>query len=126
MTTTPKTARGSHMVKTQTEGHVLSMLNRHTGEVFLSVDLDKIPQESLHKFAIHGMTQNLLDSSNKLEGEARVRHLQEQAAIVQAGGWASAPREVNLESAKARMLAALVASGKSPEEAATLLALLKV
>ena len=41
--------------------------------------------------ARHGITQNLLDSSNKLEGDARVDFIRQQCKVVQSGGWASAP-----------------------------------
>lgn len=45
------------------------------------------------KAACHGYTQNMLDSSNKLEGNERVAYVRKTCAIVQAGGWASAPMD---------------------------------
>lgn len=55
------------------------------------VDVRKMTPDTLHRAARHGVTQNLLDASNKLEGNARVAFIKAQCAIVQQGGWASAP-----------------------------------
>jgi len=41
--------------------------------------------------AVHGVTQNILDASNKLEGDERVAFIRKACTIVQSGGWASAP-----------------------------------
>lgn len=41
--------------------------------------------------AMHGWTQNLLDSSNKLEGDARVDFIRKGCETINAGGWVSAP-----------------------------------
>ena len=56
------------------------------------------PDSPIVKAAVHGITQNILDSSNKLEGDERVAFVRKACATVQAGGWASAP----VDEAKAR------------------------
>jgi hypothetical protein len=109
--------RGIQLLKSETEGSVLRIFDRRNGAFVAAVDVAKLPAASLDRAALHGITQNLMDSSNKLEGDARIAHIKAQAEIVQAGGWASAPVEVNIEAAKAKMIAALVASGKSAAEA---------
>jgi hypothetical protein len=43
--------------------------------------------------AVHGYTQNVLDSSNKLDGQARVDFIAKACKQIQAGGWASAPTD---------------------------------
>lgn len=45
--------------------------------------------------AIHGWTQNLLDSSNKLEGDARVAFVKAGCETIKGGGWVSAPVDEN-------------------------------
>lgn len=113
--------RGIQLIRTFTEGSKVRFYDRREEDVqkafIAEVDVAELGESALYRAALHGITQNLLDSSNKLTGDERVRHIAEQANIVQAGGWASAPSEVNIESAKAKMIAALVAMGKSPEEA---------
>ena len=49
------------------------------------------PSHPVVNLARHGATQNILDSSNKLEGQARVDYVREACRVVQSGGWASAP-----------------------------------
>lgn len=114
--TTQKT-RGVQLLKTEVDGSTLRIFDRRTGAFVASVNVAEMPEAALTKAALHGVTQNLLDSSNKLDGDARIEHIRRQAAIVQDGGWASAPAEVNIDAAKAKMIAALVASGKSHAEA---------
>lgn len=118
--------RGQQLLRTETDGSTVRFFDRRSGAFVAAVNVVEMPREALIKAAIHGVTQNLLDSSNKLDGDARIAHVKQQAAIVQAGGWASAPVEVNVEQAKAKMLAALIASGKSPDEAAKMLATLGI
>lgn len=74
--------------------------------------------EALLRAACHGLTQNILDSSNKLEGDERIAFVRKACATVQAGGWASAP----VDEAKARQTAisALVKVGFTPEAAAAI------
>lgn len=55
------------------------------------VDVTKLPREALIKAAVHGLTQNILDSSNKLSGDDRVAFIKKACTIVQNGGWSSAP-----------------------------------
>lgn len=55
------------------------------------VDVTKLSREALVRAAVHGLTQNILDASNKLEGDERVKFVRQACGIVQAGGWASAP-----------------------------------
>lgn len=43
--------------------------------------------------AVHGYTQNVLDSSNKLDGQARVDFIAKACGLIQQGGWASAPQD---------------------------------
>ena len=45
------------------------------------------------KLAVHGATQNVLDSSNKLDGDARCEFIRKACATVQSGGWSSAPAD---------------------------------
>jgi hypothetical protein len=65
--------------------------------------------------AIHGYTQNMLDSSNKLDGNDRVNHIRKQCDIVQAGGWASAP--VDAAAQRTRAIEALMKMDFTREEA---------
>ena len=59
--------------------------------------------------AVHGITQNILDSSNKLDGDERRDYVRKMCAVVQSGGWASAPQD---ESAlRKRAIDALVKMG---------------
>lgn len=109
--------RGVQLIKTETEGSTLRVFDRRNGAFVASVNVAELDEKALHKAALHGITQNLLDSSNKLDGDERLAHIKRQAEVVQAGGWASAPSEVNIDAAKAKMVAALVASGKSHGEA---------
>ena len=60
---------------------------------------------AIAKAAIHGYTQNLLDSSNKLEGDDRVEFIRRGIETLRDGGWVSAP--VDEDKAKANALAAL-------------------
>lgn len=122
MATTNTKTRGAQLLKTETEGSTVRFFDRRNGAFVGAVNVAKLDESALYKAALHGLTQNLLDSSNKLDGDARIEHVKTQAAIVQAGGWASAPSEVNIDSAKAKMVAALVASGRTPEEAAKMVA----
>jgi hypothetical protein len=121
MATENKT-RGTQLLKTETEGPTVRFFDRRSGAFVASVNVAKLTEGALHRAALHGLTQNLLDSSNKLEGDARIVHIKAQAEIVQAGGWASSPTEVNIDAAKAKMIAALVAMGKTPEEATKMVA----
>lgn len=118
--------RGIQLLKTETEGSVLRIFDRRNGAFVAAVNVEQLAEGALYRAALHGITQNLLDSSNKLEGDERIAHIKAQAEIVQAGGWASAPSEVNIESAKAKMIAALIARGKTPEQAAALVEALGV
>ncbi len=45
------------------------------------------------KAALHGYTQNVLDSSNKLTGDERVAFIRKACETINAGGWASAPQD---------------------------------
>lgn len=45
----------------------------------------------LIRAAVHGVTQNILDASNKLDGNERRDYIKRMCAHVQTGGWASAP-----------------------------------
>jgi hypothetical protein len=122
MATAQTKARGIQLLKTEADGYSVRFFDRRNGAFVAAVDLTKLPPEAMHRAACHGITQNLLDSSNKLEGDARIAHIKQQADIVQAGGWASAPAEVNIDAAKAKMIAALIASGKTLDEAAKMVA----
>lgn len=115
-----KETRGIQLFRTETHGTSLNVFNRMNDTLVARVDVARLDVAALHRAAIHGITQNLMDSSNKLSGDERVAHVAQQAAIVQRGGWASAPSTVNVESAKAKMIAALVAKGRTADEAAAL------
>lgn len=43
------------------------------------------------KLAVHGATQNILDASNKLDGNERVDYIRKMCEHLMSGGWASAP-----------------------------------
>jgi hypothetical protein len=51
------------------------------------------PAHPIVAAAVHGYTQNVLDSSNKLDGQARVDFIRKACGLIQAGGWASAPQD---------------------------------
>lgn len=60
--------------------------------VAAGVSADLLPKlAAVRKLACHGAKQNILDSSNSLEGDARRDYVRKSAAIVQNGGWASVP-----------------------------------
>ena len=122
--------RGMQLIRTDVQGSVIRFYDRREEDVeqafIAQVDVAELGEAPLYRAATHGLTQNLLDSSNKLEGNARVEHIRQQCRVVQAGGWASAPSEVNIESAKTKMIAALISKGKSPEDAAALVEALGV
>lgn len=65
--------------------------------------------------AVHGVTQNILDASNKLEGDARVAFIRRACDVVKNGGWASAP--VDEAAAVAKAVKALMALGMDRDEA---------
>jgi hypothetical protein len=122
-----KNTRGVQLVKTLAEGSVVRFYDRRTdGPAFAQVDVATMPREALIRAALHGVTQNLLDASNKPVGDARIAHIRQQAEIVQAGGWASAPSEVNIGAVKAKMVAAMVAKGMGAAEAAAMVEALGV
>lgn len=60
---------------------------------------------AIARAAIHGYTQNLLDSSNKLDGDDRVAFIARGIEILHNEGWVAAP--VDDEKAKAGAIAAL-------------------
>ena len=74
-----------------------------------AVDVSKLPQEALFRAARHGITQNILDASNKLTGDDRVDFIRQACATVQGGGWASAP--VDAATAREKVVAALMKLG---------------
>ena len=125
-TATNNKTRGTQLLKTEVTGSTVRFFDRRNGAFVAAVDVSKLGEEALYKAALHGVTQNLMDSSNKLDGDARIAHVRQQADIVQAGGWASAPSEVNIDAAKSKMIAALIATGKTPEEAAKMVAALGI
>jgi hypothetical protein len=79
------------------------------------VDVTKLSRDALLRAAVHGLTQNILDASNKLEGDARVKYVKDACRIVQDGGWASAP--VDEEKLRENALAALMKLGLNKEAA---------
>jgi hypothetical protein len=125
MATATKT-RGQQLLRTESEGTVQRFFDRRSGAFVGAFDTAALPEGALHRAAMHGLTQNILDSSNKLDGDARIAHVKAQCEIVQAGGWASAPSEVNLDTVKAKMIAAMMAKGKTHAEAAALIEALGV
>ena len=70
--------------------------------------LEAIPS-CIVRAACHGYTQNILDSSNKLEGDARVAFVRKAIDQVNAGGWASTP--IDEDAARAKAISALVKTG---------------
>jgi hypothetical protein len=65
--------------------------------------------------AVHGVTQNILDASTKLEGDARVKFVRDACRIVQNGGWASAP--VDEEKLRENTISAMMKLGFTREAA---------
>ena len=121
-------ARAIRLVRTDdsTPGKVKFYDRRETdvSKAFVAeIDVTKLSTEALHRAARHGITQNILDASNKLEGDERIAFIRKSAAAVQAGGWASAP----VDEAKARetLLKAAAAFGIDPAAMAKLLATAK-
>ncbi len=84
------------------------------------VDVTKLSQEALYRAARHGLTQNLLDSSNKLEGDARRDFIAKACVTVQNGGWSSAPVDEAKQVENA--ISALTKLGFSAEVAAQMIA----
>lgn len=68
--------------------------------------------------AVHGITQNILDASNKLEGDDRVAYIAQMCERVQNGGWASAP--VDEEKLRANAISALTKLGIPADKAAAM------
>ena len=83
-------------------------------------DLGVPPSHPVVTQAVHGVTQNILDSSNKLEGTARVNAVREMGAHVQSGGWASAP--VDEAAARKKAYDAIMKLPLPPEVRAKVLA----
>lgn len=77
--------------------------------------LGKDEMKAIMRAAVHGVTQNILDSSNKLEGDARVTFVRNACRIVQDGGWASAP--VDEEKQRENAIAALMKLGFTKDAA---------
>lgn len=99
-----KTTR-THLIRTEDTGDsIVRFFDRRTGEHIAMVDTAQLSEAALQRAARHGVTQNLLDSSNKLEGDARVAFIRAQAAIVQSGGWAEAPSQVDPVEAMAKLI----------------------
>lgn len=91
-------SRGTQLLRTDdsTAGRVKFYDRRQAdvGKAYIAeVDVSKLSREALERAAVHGITQNILDSSNKLDGDARVAFVKDAARIVQQGGWASAPQD---------------------------------
>lgn len=126
MATAQTKTRGQQLLRTEQDGTVQRFFDRRNGAFVGSFDTASLPEAALHRAAMHGLTQNILDSSNKLEGDARIAHVKAQCDIVQAGGWASAPSEVNLDTVKAKMIAAMVAKGTSHADAVRMIEALGV
>lgn len=89
-------ARGIQLIRTDdtTPGVVKFYDRRETDakKAFIGqVDVAKMPAATRTAYAVHGVTQNMLDSSNKLEGDARVAYIKTTCAQVESGTWASAP-----------------------------------
>jgi hypothetical protein len=75
---------------------------------------------AIARAAVHGITQNILDASNKLTGDERVAFIARACETVQAGGWASAP--VDEEAAIKKAVKALMALGMTLEAATAIAA----
>ncbi len=80
----------------------------------MCVDVPGVPAQVI-RAAVHGYTQNVLDSSNKLTGDERVAFVAKACDTINAGGWASAP--VDEAAAAQRAIDALVKAGFSLSEA---------
>lgn len=81
------------------------------GEVIIAqmgtaTDEELVLPDAIMRAARHGVTQNILDASNKLEGDDRVAYIASMCERVQNGGWASAP--VDEEKLRANAISALI------------------
>lgn len=65
----------------------------------IAPDLD--PTNPAMRAAVHGYTQNVLDSSNSLSGDARVAYIKTSCDRIMAGGWASVPVDAAAQREKA-------------------------
>lgn len=112
--------RGIQLVRTDdsVKGTVQFFDRRKTDvqQAFIArVSVQGMSQEALIRAAIHGITQNILDSSNKLDGDERVAYIKHACRVVQNGGWASAP--VDEAAQIERAVQALVKLGIAEPEA---------
>lgn len=80
-----------------------------------SGEIDGMIPTCVIRAALHGYTQNVLDSSNKLNGDERVEFIRKACETINAGGWSSAPQDV--EKTRANAIAALVKLGMTQQAA---------
>lgn len=81
-----------------------------------TVDLESMPREGVLRFAARGITGNLLDSSNKLEGAARIDWL--RGAIATANQGIMASTAVDADKLRQNAIDALVKLGLTAAAAA--------
>jgi hypothetical protein len=72
------------------------------------INVTELDEQARNRAAVHGVTQNVLDSSNKLTGDERVAFIKKACAHVQSGGWSAAPVDeakqlADLQSALAKL-----------------------
>lgn len=81
-----------------------------------TVNIEAMPRDGVLRFAARGVTGNLLDSSNKLEGEARIEWL--RGAISTANQGIMASTAVDADKLRQNAIDALVKLGMTAAAAA--------
>lgn len=110
--------RGTQLIKTERdELGIVRFFDRRDGKFIGSVDVTRLEEKALHRAALHGITQNILDSSNKLDGDERVAFIRDACEVSQSGGWASAPSSIDPEKAREAAIKAFMAMGLTRDAA---------
>lgn len=84
------------------------------------VDVSQLEQAAIQRAAVHGVTQNIMDSSNKLDGDARVSFIRSACEQAQQGIWISAPSQLDPIKVRENAIKAMMAFGLTAEAAAKL------
>lgn len=117
-----KAARPGQLIKTIRDDAGVSFFDRRTEQQIGRINMIELRDQEPEYFlraAVHGTTQNILDASNKLEGDDRVAFIAQACDLASAGSWASAPSEIDPDKARAAAIKAFMALGLSPEAAAS-------
>lgn len=86
-----------------------------TQALIATIDVREIPEAGLHRFAVRGLSGNILDSSNKLDGDERVDWIRRACVAAQQGVMATTATDEG--KLRETAIAALVKIGMTVEAA---------